>query len=174
MPFSLPSPFSITVLLTRASLLARAKSLYYTNAWCSISSVSRAACAVMRTRRVATERIGITVMNVVLILINIWKERKKTLIFADRLLWLTNLEKNSIVCIGCFCFGRHFNVLNHIWHNDFPMHDVSFPVCAGLQAQLKDPPVLQKVLASQLWTLVAHSLKEEGIWIFGFSGLAIF
>ena len=47
------------------------------------------------------------------------------------------------------------------------MHDVAFPVCAGLQAQLKDPSVLlQKALASQLWTLVANSLKRRAL---GFS-----
>lgn len=50
---------------------------WFTDTWCSISSVSGAAFAVIRTRRVATERIAITVMNVVLTLINVWKEREK-------------------------------------------------------------------------------------------------
>ena len=42
------------------------------------------------------------------------------------------------------------------------MHDVPFPVYPGLHVQSKDPPVLlQKALASQLWTLVVHSLISE-------------
>ena len=179
MPFSLPSPFSITVLLTRASLLALAKSIYYTNAWCSISIVSRAACAVKRTRRVTTESIGIAVMNVVLTLINIWKERKKTLIFADRLLWLTNLEKNSIVCMGCLCFGRLSNVLYHI-HIIFDMIWFSdawrsiFSVSRAARAVIRPVSVITESIGITVMNAGCTLIKGGGRLDFRFFGFGHF
>ena len=74
----------------------------------------------------------------------------------------------------CFCFfGRHFKFI-HIGHDDFPMHDVPFPVYPGLHVQLKDPSVLlQKVLASHM-NAGCTLIKQEGVGIFRFSGSAIF
>ena len=71
--------------LTRRSLtkiFARGgacKYYIYTGASCSISSVSRAACAIIGSLSVITESIGITVMSVSRTLVNIVKGGKKRL-----------------------------------------------------------------------------------------------
>ena len=53
-------------------------------------------------------------------------------------------------------------VLRHIGHDDLPVHDVPFPAYPGLHVQSKDPSVLlQEAAASQLWTLVIHSLISK-------------
>ena len=94
----------------------------YTGAWCSISSVSRAACAVIRSLSVITESIDITVMDVACALINIWNERKKSSYFCRRAFMNRVIRGESggrsNACLGCFCFGLCrivLHVLNMIY-----------------------------------------------------------
>ena len=50
---------------------------WFTDTWCSISSVSGGACAIKGSLSVITESFDITVMGVGCTLINIWMERKE-------------------------------------------------------------------------------------------------